>query len=116
MDSMRQLSRQRERVLEQIGGLGPMRMGTVSERMLPTKRADGSSYRRGPYQMYTFKQGGKTRGRHLRGEHQARLYRRQIEAFRRYQELSAELVEVSQRLADLEAAADERGGKKNSRS
>ena len=48
----------------------------------------------------------------------AKLYREQIEAFRRYQQLSAELVEVSQRLADLEADAQadaQAGGKKNSR-
>jgi hypothetical protein len=113
MDSMQELSRQRARLIEQIGELGPMRMGTVTEQMLPTRRADGSIYRRGPYLTYTFRKGGKTCGRHLRNDREADLYRRQIEAFRRYQELSSELVEVSQRLADLEAVG-EREGKKNS--
>jgi len=51
----------------------------------------------------------------LRKKEEADLYRRQIEAFRRYQELSAELVQVAQTLADLEAS-DEAGSKKNSRS
>jgi hypothetical protein len=114
MDSLRELSRQRDRLIEQIAALGAMRMGTVAERMLPTRRSDGSVYRRGPYSMYTFKEGGKTRGKHLRTAEEVGVYRKQIESFRRYQELSAELVRVSQRLADLEAAGD-RACKKNSR-
>ena len=114
MDEYRQLSRRRAQIVEQIAALGPMRMGSITEQHLPTHRADGSVYRRGPYLTYTFKQGGKTCGKHLRDAHEAELYRSQIEAFRRYQELAAELVRVSQRLADLEAAGDQ-GGKKNSR-
>jgi hypothetical protein len=51
----------------------------------------------------------------LRTEQEAQVYRGQIEVFRRYQQLSAELVEVSQRLADLEAAGEAGGAKKNSR-
>lgn len=114
MDTYRQLTERRARIVDQIVGLGPMRMGSITEQHLPTRRADGSTYRRGPYLTYTFKQGGKTRGKHLRDSAQADLYRRQIQAFRRWQELSAELVQVSQRLADLEVAGED-GGKKNSR-
>ena len=50
----------------------------------------------------------------MRDAQEAQAYGRQIEAFRRYQALSAELVEVSQRLADRETAEDA-GSKKNSR-
>lgn len=114
MDNYQQLTRRRAGIVDQIAALGPMRMGSVTEQHLPTRRSDGSLYRRGPYQTYTFKRGGKTCGKHLRDGPEADLYRRQIQTFRRYQELSAELVEVSQRLADLEAAR-ESGGKKNSR-
>jgi hypothetical protein len=115
MDLVEQLSKQRMRVVEEIASLGPMRMGTITEQMLPGKHRDGSAYRRGPYLTYTFKQGGKTCGRHLRNEDEADLYRRQIEAYRRYQQLSCELVDLSQQLADLEAGG-EQGCKKNSRS
>lgn len=114
MESFQQLARQRARIVEQIAALGPMRMGSVYNHYLPTKRADGSTSRRGPYPTYTFKQAGKTRGRQLRTQEEARLYRQQIDAFRRWQTLSTELVAVSQRLADLEAAGED-GGKKNSR-
>jgi hypothetical protein len=114
METFRQLTRRRAQLLEEIAALGPMRMGSVCDHYLPVRRKDGSTARRGPYPTYTFKQGGKTRGRHLRGKQEAVLYREQIETFRRWQALSAELVRVSQRLADLEAAGQDEG-KKNSR-
>jgi hypothetical protein len=115
MDRFRKLAARRTEILEQITALGPMRRGSIEEQFLPYKRSDGSIRRRGPYLTYTFKREGKTCGRHLRNAEEAEPYRRQIETYRRYQELSAELVEVSQALADLEAAGDA-GGKKNSRS
>jgi len=114
MDNYRQLSQRRAQIVEQIAALGAMRKGSITEQHLPTRRSDGSLYRRGPYLTYTFKHGGKTCGKHLRDAQESELYRRQIEVFRRYQDLSTQLVQVSQRLADLEAAGDD-GCKKNSR-
>lgn len=114
MDNSRKLTARRAQILEQIAALGPMRMGSVNGQMLPYKQPDGSIGRRGPYLPYTFKQGGKTRGKHLRNQEEAALYQRQIQNYRRYQQLSAELVQVAQSLADLEASGDE-GCKKNSR-
>lgn len=115
MDTCRKLTARREQIIEQIAALGPMRMGSISEQLLPYKQPDGSIRRRGPYLTYTFKQGGRTRGKHLRNQEEADLYQRQIQNYRRYQELSTELVQVSQTLADLEASSAE-GSKKNSRS
>lgn len=114
MRTFRKLAARRQRILEQIAALGPMRMGSITEQRLPYKRSDGSVRRRGPYFTYTFKRKGKTCGRHLRSVEEAEQYRRQIENYRCYQELSAELVEVSQTLADLEAEGKEEG-KKNSK-
>ncbi len=114
MDRFRRLAARRGQLIEQLAGLGPMRMGSITEQRLPFKRSDGSVRLRGPYLKYTFKRKGKTCGKHLRGPEVGEIYRRQIETYRRYQELSAELVEVSQALADLEVAGDE-GGKKNSK-
>ena len=115
MDSYRKLTARHAQILEQIAALGPMRRGSISEQMLPTKQPDGSIRRRGPYLTYTFKQAGKTRGKHLRNQDEADLYQAQIQNYRRYQQLSAELVQLSQTLADLEASGEE-GSKKNSRS
>ena len=107
------LLQRRQELLRRLEQLGPMRKGSVAHRMLPYRKADGSRASRGPYFTYTFKQAGKTKGRHLRDEQEAELYRRQIERFRSFQELSNRLVETGQALADLEAEASR--GRKNSR-
>jgi hypothetical protein len=114
LQNYHQLSQRRAQILEEIAALGPMRRGSVYDHFLPTTRSDGSTYRRGPYPTYTFKQAGKTKAKLLRNDEEAVLYRRQIEAFRRWQKLSAELLAISQRLADLEAGGQDEG-KKNSR-
>ena len=114
MRTSQQLTTRSAQIIAEITALGPMRMGTVSEQMLTRKRADGSLHRRGPYLHYTFKKGGKTCGKHLRNPAEAELYQSQIQNYRRYQELSAELVQVSQTLADLQVSGDE-GCKKNSK-
>jgi hypothetical protein len=115
MNQTTNLETRRAAILQEIAALGPMRMGSLSERMLPQRRSDGSVHRRGPYTMYTYKKEGKTLGKHLPTEHDAQLYRRQIETYRRYDQLSRELVTVSQRLADIEAAGANEQSKKNSR-
>ena len=113
MSSDDSLLQQRQELIEQIDRLAPIRKGSVTEQMLPYKRNDGSKGTRGPYYTYTFKQGNKTKGKHLADEQEAQLYREQIGRFRDYQELSSRFVETSQALADAEA--DARRGKKNFR-
>lgn len=112
MDSREAVVHQRQQILDQIASLGPMRKGSVTHQFITTRLKDGSRKPRGPYYTYTFKRQNKTCGKHLTDESQAKVYREQIEAFRRYQALSAELVDVSQRLADLDI--EQQGGKKNS--
>lgn len=112
MNSRPDLLRQRQEILDQIAALGPMRRGTILRRHLPRRHKDGTVHCRGPYHTYTFKDGARTRGKTLRDEDVAQQYRTQIETFRRYQALSAQLVGLSQRLADI--AVEQAGCKKNS--
>lgn len=114
MDRFPQLLKQRDRILEQIAQLGPMRKGTVYEFQPSSVRKDGSRKTRGPYLKYTLKKNNKTRGKHLRSRAEADLYRRQIAQFRRFKELAAQFAEVGERLADLEASQTD--AKKNSKS
>ena len=114
MDRFPQILKERARILEEMAQLGPMRRGTVYEFQPFFTRKDGSRKYRGPYLTYTSKRKGKTRGKHLRGQPEAELYRHQIAQFRRFEELAAQFTEVSERLADLQAS--ETDAKKNSRS
>ena len=113
MDRFPQLLKEKDRILEQIAQLGPMRRGTVYEFQPSFTRKDGSRKYRGPYLTYTFKKKGKTQGKHLRSLPEAELYRHQIAQFRRFEELATQFTEVSERLADLQAS--ETDAKKNSR-
>lgn len=113
MPEFKSLQQKKAGILDAIASLDPMRAGSVCEQFQRTKHKDGTLTKRGPYAMYTRKKNGKTVGKRL-SQQEAPLYRRQIDLFRKFQELSAEFVETSERLADLEVVA-ETEGKKNSR-
>ncbi|NQU44922.1 hypothetical protein HQ520_16675 [bacterium] len=114
MDPFSRLLKERDRILDQMARLGPMRKGSVSEFTIASVGKDGSRRTRGPYLKYTVKKNNKTCGKHLRNRAEADLYRRQIARFRRFQELEAQFVEVGERLGDLEVS--ETDAKKNSKS
>jgi len=112
MDRFPQLLKERDRILEKIAQLGPMRRGTVYEFQASSLRKDGSRKYRGPYLKYTLKKKNKTCGKHLRSLSEAELYRRQIAQFRQFEDLAAQFAAVGERLADLESS--QRDAKKNS--
>ncbi len=115
-DPIPALAARRDRIVELIADLGDMRPGSLSSRSRPCGKPDcqcrspgGKPH--GPYWSITFKLNGKTRNRSLRPD-QVHTARQQIASFRRYQALSAELVEVSEqlcqaRLAQRNAAAEQ---------
>jgi hypothetical protein len=114
MNPSAKLMQTKAELLQAIAALGPMRKGTLSDQYVQATLKDGTPSRRGPYTIYTFKEGGQTVSQRLADRAQIERYRQQIATFRRFQELTAELARVSQRLADLEAAGQDEG-KKNSR-
>ncbi len=107
-DSIPALEAHRDRLLQLIAGLGDMRPGTLFNRARPCGkpgcrcRSPGGKPH-GPYWSLTFKSGGKTRSRSLRPD-QIETARQQIANFRRYQALSAGLVEVSEQLCQARLA------------
>lgn len=110
MPTLKKLLQKKNEVLDAIAKLKPMRIGSICEQYQHTKRKDGTRTKRGPYLMYTRKKEGKTVGKRLSKE-EATLYRNQIDSFREFQELSAQFVETSEQLADMEAVADTNGKK-----
>lgn len=113
MTALASLERQRQSLLDEIARLPPMRQGSVRPFSQTRKSKDGSAKTRGPYWRYTFKHKGKTCGRHVGDEAAANVYREQIEVYRRFEQLSARLVEVSRRMADL--AVEKKGFSKRSK-
>jgi len=86
--------------LAEIAALEQIRRGSVVEQFVETTRKDGTKSRRGPYVLYSYKEKGKTVSRRITDREQISVYREQIEAFRRFQELTAELLAIGERISD----------------
>lgn len=104
MNNAQELEARRQEIVCEIASLEQMRRGSVVDQYVEDVLKDGSKVRRGPYPLCSFKEKGKTVSRRLKSRQEVETYRKQIEAFRRFQELSAELVRVCEQLADMEVA------------
>lgn len=100
MDILERLRNRRTQIIREIEALEPMRKGSVVDQFVETARKDGSKSKRGPYPLYSYKDKGRTISRRVAQGEEADAYRQQIEVFRRFETLSAELVDISQRIAD----------------
>ena len=102
------LQDRKNRILQLLAGLGDMRPGSLSSRSRPCGKPDcqcrsPGGKLHGPYWSLTFKRHGKTVTRSLRPE-QVDAARQQIANYRRYQALSAELVQISEQLCQARLA------------
>ncbi len=113
MNNACKLQQSRNELISRIAALGPTRPGSISEQYVEKTLKDGSQIRRGPYFIYTRKLRGKTVSRRLTNIAVVADYRSQIENFRQFQELVAQLARVNEQLADLELEGGD-GSKKNS--
>jgi hypothetical protein len=103
MDKLKSEQNRRKLILEQIEAIKDMRRGSVTEQYYEVRRPDGSTRRQGPYFLYSYKDKGRTVSRRLSGRTEVQRIREEIAQLRRFKELSAQLLEVSQRICDLKA-------------
>jgi hypothetical protein len=101
MAAMANLEAERHSILEELAGLSAMRRGSISEQFVESTGRDGSKKKRGPYYVYTHKEKGQTVSRRLTSPGQVTLCKAQIQAFRRFQELTAHLLEIGEQISDL---------------
>ena len=95
-----QLLKKRQEILRQLQDLQQIRRGTITEQFMETKLKDGSKVRRGPYHLHTFKDKQQTVSRRLRNPTEVQSCREQIDAFRQFQQLTAELLSIGEQLCD----------------
>jgi hypothetical protein len=111
MPTFQSLESRRRQVLDEIALLPPMRRGSLVQVQPKSAREKGSGAPKKTCWRYTYKdKKQKTQGRHIATDQLAQTHREQIEAFRRFQVLKGQLLEVSHKMADLEA--QESSGKK----
>jgi len=111
-----ELMAKRQRLLDELAKLKQIRRGSVVEQFVERVCEDGTTVRKGPYVLYSFKDKGKTVSRRLSKKGEAKVYRKQIAAFRRFQEVTAELLKLGEELSDMTLRGDEKALKKTSRS
>ncbi len=101
MTQLERLRLRRNEILKEISSLEQIRRGSVVEQFIETVKADGSVVRRGPYALYSHKEKKKTVSRRVSDPELVKVYRQQINAFRRFQELNAELTSIGEKISDL---------------
>jgi hypothetical protein len=101
MAQIQQLRKQRNRLLDELRDLDEIRRGSIVEQYVVATRKDGGKRRRGPYVLYSYKEKGKTVSRRLTKETDIPLYRNQIENFRRFRHITAELLRIGEQISDL---------------
>jgi hypothetical protein len=106
MDELKREQERKKEIIKQLGNLKDMRRGSVTEQYYNAKHKDGSVVRQGPYFLYSYKDKGRSISRRLSGSVEAERIREEIEEFRRFEELSSQLIDVSHRICDLKSQRD----------
>ena len=114
MTRVEQLKQQRQQILAEMNELEEIRRGSMVDQYVEATRKDGTQVRRGPYVLYSYKEKGKTISRRITDPDQIPLYREQIKAFRRFQELTAELLGLGERISN-QVLSEPQGVKKTSK-
>ena len=106
-----QLRARRIEVIKELTALEEMRRGSVVEQYQETTDRLGRTILRGPYPLYSYKEKGRTISRRLKTDIEVQTYRRQIENFRRFEELNRELIQLGERICQCsEAPGEKKGG------
>ena len=101
MVQLQQLRKRRKGILAELDRMEQIRRGSVVEQYVVATRKDGTKKRRGPYMLYSYKEKGKTVSRRLTEAVHIPVYRSQIDNFRRFQQLTTELLRIGEQISEL---------------
>lgn len=121
MSELKELEKSRSSILKEMGNLGEMRRGSLSERVRPCGKPNCHCKKpgnrgHGPTYSLTYKVEGKTKMETI-PPHRVAEVREQLENRQRFAELSRQFLEINEeicRLRSQENVAEERSAKKNS--
>lgn len=99
-------------IADEIKAIPSMRAGSICKQLVKRTTKEGKARVFGPYHILTRKVKGKTVTKRL-AKNEVEKCETQIRNFRRFQDLSSELVETGRQIADLEMDMPE-AAKKNS--
>jgi len=103
MDTMREVVVRRERILEEMRSMHSMKRGSITEQYLKVRhKGKKEPVLRGPYYVFSRKEGGRTVSKRLRSPGELEQTRSDVAAHRRFVELCKEFEVLTERLGELE--------------
>ena len=117
MNTIRELEARRNAILEQMRSIRSMRRGTINEQFLKVRlKGKDRAVLRGPYYVFSRREGNKTVSRRLTSPAQLQRVKREIEVHKRFVSLCKEFEVLTERLGELERPVEETVEKKRPRS
>jgi hypothetical protein len=110
------IRKRRTELLQELAVLEQLRRGSLTDQSFRFTRKDGSVAQYGPYPLYTFKEKGKTVSRRVKDAAQVPIYKRQIDAFRRFEALTTQLVHLGEEISELALSHEDEVKKRPKRS
>jgi hypothetical protein len=96
-----ELKERKGQILAELANIDQFRKGSITDQVYDAVLKDGAKVRRGLYPIYSFKDEGKTISRRISKDEEKEVYLNQISAFKRFQELVDELVDIGEQISDL---------------
>jgi len=112
-----ELEQQRQSILRKMGRIRTMRRGTVSEQFLKVPhKGQAEPVRRGPYYLWQYWEHGRPMRRRLRSGPEVATARKEVAAYKEFEQLCEHYVDVAEALAEAEheTLASEEAAKKGS--
>lgn len=106
MSLLQKLEQQRLNILDQIGKIRYMRRGTINEQYLRVPQKEKEALLRGPYYVLSRNEDGRTKSSRV-NKTELEQVRQDIEAYKEFQKLSKEYVDVTEALAQQERGVED---------
>jgi hypothetical protein len=116
MNSIEELECRKNELITQIQRLETMRRGTISEQYLKVPRKNMEPSLRGPYYVFAKNLRGKTISSRINNFEELELLRKDVENYKRFNDLSKEFVSVMEAITDIKRSGSITDFKKNGKS